>query len=175
MAVTMVVEDGTIVENANSYVSISYANTYLERNIHKYTTWENLSDDDKSALLVWSSSVIDNYFNFEGLRMTGDQDLRWPRYGAYDLDGYLIPNTEIPRELKDSVCELALAYATEDRLDDPDTAGISELKVDVIELKFDKIDRPIAVPANVQQMMRTIGVYVGPGLGRIRFGRVYRT
>lgn len=175
MAVTMIVEDGSIVDGANSYVSLAYSNTYLERNIHSFSTWENLDDSDKSALLVWASGIIDNYFNLTGLKMDGDAVLRWPRTGVYDLDGYLIGDDEIPEALMQSVCELALHNALSDSTTDPDTSGISELVVDVIEIKFDKYDRPLSIPQKVRQLMRTLGVYVGPSPGAVRFARVLRT
>jgi len=174
MAIVMVVEDGTNVAGANSYVDLTFANNYLQYNIHTASVWSALTDDVKKACLIRGTQVVDNYFNYEGLKTYDDSALRWPRYGADDLDGIVIPDNVIPIQLKQAVCELAMETSQGDITEDPGSAGLSELTVDVISLKFDKLDRPTNVSSLVKQLMRTLGDYVGPG-SFVRFAKVIRS
>lgn len=105
MAATMIVEDGSVVAGANSYVSIVDLDVYFEN--MGYTPAED--DNAKAILLIRATRVVDSYTQWEGQRLSSSQNLQWPRTGAYYPDGHSILSGDIPQEVKDAVCEVANA------------------------------------------------------------------
>ena len=92
----MIVADGTNLDTANSYVDLSYADSYLANN----DAWNELDDSDKEQALIDASYSLDLMYGdaFIGSQINEyNQDLEWPRtdqrYGV------------IPLNLKKAVCE----------------------------------------------------------------------
>lgn len=69
----------------NSYVSLEEANTYIQEHYPdfspEYTSWFNsgISEDNKKALLISSTSNIDNLLRFRGRKCNVSQALQFPR------------------------------------------------------------------------------------------------
>ena len=65
----------------------------------------------------------------------------------------------LPQFLKDATCELALTLLGSDTTAQPDTVGFSELKLDVMGLKIDAMDRDKygALPDAVLSMVEPFG------------------
>ncbi len=149
--------DATVAgENANSYITAADADTYYEGRLFA-SDWTGASDSTKEAALVWATRMLDYSFDWTGSKYTLEQALRWPRFGALDRDGQLFDSNEIPTELQYAVSELARLLITEDRAAEPGTMGLEKLKVDVIELTFDKLDRAATVPDEIYQMISHLG------------------
>ena len=79
-----VVEDGTGKVDANSYVTVGYANAYFtERGLF---VWDNYFDDAKQAALILATDYIEMRFasQFSGSRLYPDnpQSLSFPRKDA---------------------------------------------------------------------------------------------
>ena len=90
----MIVEDGTGLEDANSYVNIEDYKTYwIDRNIDI----SNKSDIELQASLVLATQYIDNNYNFVGYKSSHKQSLEFPRYNAYTREGYRING--VPKKL----------------------------------------------------------------------------
>jgi hypothetical protein len=87
------------------------------------------------------------------------------------VDDVIIGENEIPNNLKKAVCEQAVALQTSDVLAESGAVGIEELKVDVIELKFDKTDKAAAINSKTSLFLRGLGTSV---LGS-RVVKVYRS
>lgn len=104
MALT--VEDGSNVANANSFVPLTYCDSY-----HfglGNSTWIG-TDTDKEAAIRRATQYLSNSYNWMGYQTHGrNQVLAWPRNDVYDSEGYTIQNDEIPSELMDACCEIAL-------------------------------------------------------------------
>jgi len=99
---TIIVEDGTIVANATSYVSVADVESYIsERALTTITT------ADIDELIIRSMDYIEE-LKFKGVKGTKDQSLVWPRFGVI-VDGYLVDSDEIPQLLKDAVSECVIA------------------------------------------------------------------
>lgn len=96
----MTVEDGTGLEDADSYVSIEYADTYFAS---RGFDWSTLSNDEKCQLLIKATDYIDNIYEWYGIKKTQAQSLRFPRKNLRDIDGYEV--SDIPVRLKQAVCE----------------------------------------------------------------------
>ena len=102
----IVVEDGTGKIDAVSYVSVADADAYhLARG---NSTWAAASEANKEAALVRATSSLDGIYSgrWPGRRYDQDQALDWPRYDAWDRDGY--PLAGLPQRIKDATCAAAL-------------------------------------------------------------------
>jgi hypothetical protein len=127
----IVIEDGTGVATANSYVSATMLETYCaDRAI-------TVPDGDADAALIRATQYIEGHYRgrWPGSRTKyrGQQGLSWPRFGAYADDGsrmiyrglqqlygayaddnyainigYFIQPNEVPIELIQAVCEAAI-------------------------------------------------------------------
>lgn len=100
MSATIVVEDGTEVSGANSYVTTAELATYADE---RGVTITGTAAD----LLIQAMDYLEQQ-NFKGVKNTSTQALQWPRYNVY-IDSYYVTSTTIPQLLKDAECEIALA------------------------------------------------------------------
>lgn len=97
---TITVENGTIVTNANSYVTTTELNNYAsDRNI--------TISGDASELLIQAMDYIES-LDFIGVKYTNDQSLQWPRTGVI-IDGYDQDIDSIPQILKNGQMATAIA------------------------------------------------------------------
>ena len=98
---TIVVEDGSIVTGANSYVSEAELEAYsLARGV-------DLSAEDTEMLLIKAMDYIES-LNYQGRKVEADQPLQWPR-SFVRVDFYLLPDDEIPQLLKNGLMQTAMS------------------------------------------------------------------
>lgn len=97
---TIIVEDGSIVSNANSYVS--------EAELTSFATARGITlTNSTEELLIRAMDYIEALY-FKGVKLTSTQSLQWPR--AYVLiDNYYINTDVIPTELKNGLMHCAIA------------------------------------------------------------------
>ena len=108
----IIVEDGSIVANANSYVSDAELSTYAaDRGITLTGT--------VSQLLIKAMDYIESQA-FIGYKSIETQPLQWPRYGAV-IDGYELNSDVIPQLLKDA--QMATAISIDSGVDPLVTIG----------------------------------------------------
>jgi len=92
---TLIVEDGSQVDNSNTYVSLADARAVLApfgQNI-------DASDAIAEQQLLMAMSYIEAFrAQFKGTKNTREQSLQWPRFNVV-IDGYVINNDEMPQEL----------------------------------------------------------------------------
>lgn len=138
--------------NSNSYADVAYADAYHASRLFN-TEWSAASTPSKEAALIWATRLLD-VLPWASFRANRTQALRWPQYEAYDQDGWLVPTTEIPRNVKDATSEFALYLLKEDRTADTGATVIDELKVGPIELKFDTTAGTKAVPDSVMSLIQ---------------------
>ena len=101
----MVVEDGTGLTDANSYVSVVFADDYFTA--RGVSEWAALgTDEKKEQFLIKATDYIDSIFEWNGKREFEHQALRFPRVGLRDYEGAEIKG--IPTCLKQAVCDAAL-------------------------------------------------------------------
>lgn len=89
----IIIEDGSIVAGANSYVTIDETRTYAAA---RGTTLSAV-DAEVEELIVRSMDYIESQ-SFKGIKLTQDQPLQWPRADVI-IDGYLLATDDIPEEL----------------------------------------------------------------------------
>jgi hypothetical protein len=100
----MVVETGEIIENADSYVDIDFADNYFSS--RGESSWTGLSTENKEYALIKGTDFVDSSFDWYGKKSTSEQCLNFPRLNLFDKDGYEING--IPSRLKKAVCIAAL-------------------------------------------------------------------
>lgn len=142
MSVTnFVVETGTGVTGATSYISIANADIYVTDYIATTTAWEAATDDETKLALNLASRYLDRKY---GRRYKGDvrllytQGLLWPRLGALTDDGDDLGNDEVPTILEHATVEVANYFIVNDAIyPDADNKGSikrKKVKIDVLEI-----------------------------------------
>lgn len=102
--IKLIVENGSGVENANSYVSADYVENYMM--LRNYTIWTTQSEYVKRASIIKAMDYIDHLYNWKGVRKFRDQNLAFPRENIRDDEGFDVSGI-IPVALKKAVCEAA--------------------------------------------------------------------
>jgi len=182
MAVTLIVEDGTGITTANSYLTALEADDILCVNPTSYALWTALTPTEKDTYLVWASGYIDDYVQWNGYKTVENSGLRWPRCGVYDRDSILIGENDIPDQLKQAVAEISIfligsAAAASGGQSSNLPEGIKRVKADVVEIEFfedgssDSKTGSDLMPVNIGFLITGLGIVV---TGRIRVGRVIR-
>lgn len=173
MAFIFVVEDGTGLTTATSYVSVADADDVIAVNIHVDPLWRDLSTDSKEKLLAWSTRIIDAQTRWKGIKTVTASLLRWPRTGVVDRDETLIGENEIPYQLEVAVAEYARYLIADDRTVERDQDGLVRLKADVVELEFLEGYTLPQIPATMTYLLDGLG-YISSAGQTPRFVRISR-
>lgn len=116
----LVVEDGTGIVDANSYVDVAFVDSYF--NDRGNTSWTG-DDTAKSGWLIQATDYAEMVYGnrFIGQRSTDTQALSWPRTNAANY-----ADDEIPLVLKKACAEYALRAKTGPLAPDPtvDESGV---------------------------------------------------
>lgn len=101
---TIIVEDGSIVADANSYVTVADARAYAAaRGITLSAT-----DSVVESLLINAVDYTESKrAQYQGSKVSQDQELQFPRYNV-SIDGFEIPPTTIPKTLKNAQMQLVI-------------------------------------------------------------------
>jgi len=123
----IIVEDGTIVANSNSYVTAAELESYaVERGITLSAGAE--------VLLHQSMDYIES-LNFIGDRFSREQSLVFPRVNVY-IDGFYYEPAIIPDLLKNGQMATAIAIDTGANPLSTISPEVKKEKVDVIEVEY---------------------------------------
>lgn len=136
----IIVEDGTIVTNANSYNSIAQADDYFTFQRPGVTDWIGFDSTLKEASLRYAAILLDGEC-WNGHRAQPlVQALAWPRNLVwYEAQRRYFTASEIPVDVRYAQLELALAVAREDRslvAEGAGGGGLERVKVDVLEVEW---------------------------------------
>ncbi|MCK5605392.1 hypothetical protein KAR91_26105 [Candidatus Pacearchaeota archaeon] len=134
---SLIVEDGTGLSTAESYISVADASTYFTA--RGVTTWDSIASDAlrEAALRNATEYMVNEYRKrWQGVRVFQVQALDWPRQGVV-VDSWSIPSDEVPETVARACAELALKASADDLQADL-TQGVIMEKVDVIEVEYDK-------------------------------------
>ena len=152
----LIVETGSGIRGANSYVSIEAARAYfVGRRLHS-SAWTIATRETQEIALRQASSLLDGEFSWTGKSpVTAYQGLAWPFQDATDRYGNTVVG--VPKAVKDATCELAFFLLAQDRLTETAGVGLKSLRVDTISLVFDKSQGPQTFPAHVSRMLLGYG------------------
>jgi hypothetical protein len=105
MAITIVVEDGSGVANANSYVNVANARQYAENRGVELPA----DDNEVAAMLIQATDYLEaQECRYQGKRTSSTQALAWPRTGVV-LHCDEVPPNVIPQSLISAQVQLAMA------------------------------------------------------------------
>lgn len=134
----LIVEDGTGLSTAESYISVANASTY--HTARGNAAWAALASDTvREQSLRKATDYMGQVYRarWAGCRYTTTQALDWPRDGVSIDEGMtVIEIDEIPAEVTRACAELALKAASESLLSDQTQAKLS-VTVGPISTTFD--------------------------------------
>lgn len=147
----IIVEDGSVVPFAESYVNVAEADSHHEN--RGATQWDLLTIDQKEQALRRATDYMLGRYRgrWKGAKCRYEQSLDWPRVGVTPDDAespfsvvagygygyrYVIPYTTVPKEVKFACCELALRAAAGPLLQDLQQQVLQET-VGPITTKYD--------------------------------------
>lgn len=125
----IVVEDGTVVLSANSYITVAEYKSWADDRGITYGT-----DDAVSKLLYRAHDYFES-LSFKGIKHTEDQPMQWPRDDVY-IDGYSVESDEIPKEVKVAIFELIKIEADGDSRLAPSEREVTSEQVDSIKITY---------------------------------------
>lgn len=110
--------------NANSYVTLAYANSFFE-NWLLPNAWDDAVPDDQERALMTATSWLEKV-DYIVTPATDTQALKWPGFSIFDTNGDLVADssgtpalvlnrydeTEMPVPLMNTTCELAFYLLT---------------------------------------------------------------
>lgn len=130
---TLIVENGTGLANAESYISVADADA--RHAAFGNTTWTG-TDAAKESALRRSTAYMEQTYRqrWKGTRLKRDQALSWPRYGA-QVDGYDVSSIVVPIEVINACADLALRALAADLSEDQGRVVIRE-KVGPLETEY---------------------------------------
>ena len=117
----------------NAYVTLSEATAYFLDRLYT-TAWD--SSNDKNAVCIWASRVIDANMNWLGDPTNAFQTMAWPRTDMIDSNGADVPSDVIPTELKHAVYEEILLLLASDPTAVSSSGALKALKADTVELEY---------------------------------------
>jgi hypothetical protein len=134
----LVIEDGTIVTGANSYIDIDGAKEYASSRGVDLGTDDALTEQRLLNAMDYLESQ-----NFKGSRTDPDnQALAWPRIGVI-ADGRTYGSNAIPQQLKSAQAQLAIEQFNGVKIFSSTTASagsdaqvVKREKIDVIETEY---------------------------------------
>lgn len=132
---SLIVEDGTGLSTAESYVSVADA-TARHASLDN-TNWAALTSQEmESALRRATQYMLQAYrTRWTGDRLNGTQALDWPRWNVW-TDGYPVAPSIVPVDVANACADLALKAAAGD-LNDDLTRGVVRKKIGPLETEYD--------------------------------------
>lgn len=146
--------------DANSYTTVSEADTHLTSNRLYTDAWTNAGSDDQEKALIWATVLLDRSMEWYGTPRDVDQHLRWPRSGVMTEDRHdWYDYDTIPAVLKEATAEMALELLRQDRTVEPELIGqgFIEAKLGDLEAKVDPNQTLDLVPHYIRVKLYPLG------------------
>lgn len=161
-----IVENGTGLPDATSYVSVEEADQIMDRVPDQYKSgWLEMDEYQKQQVLIWGTQIFDDYVYFPchpNQKVSQAQALNFPRYGIYNQDGYQIPTNEVPDFVKRATVQLGFELGATNLLSEP-VRGITSATVGPLSVTFAE-----NYASQTRVIPRSIGGIVAPYCGVIR-------
>lgn len=168
----LVIEDGSLVPDATSYVSVADVRAYAAARASTIPAADPSGDAAIEAACIVANDYLETFRGeFKGVKVSpATQSLQWPRNGA-TLDGAEIPANAIPKLLKDAQCQLAIENVNGlDLMPTGDGREVIRKKIDVLETEWKPGAGGAAQPilTKVRKMLEPLLSGSGFGLKVIR-------
>lgn len=132
MAINLIVEDGSGVSDANTYIDLDYIHTFAENMGLALPS----TDEEVKSLILQAMVFMENQ-KYQGMKSNASQALKWPR-SLVRADGYDLPNNVIPEDIKRAQAQSAFLISEEVELMPTVSAGaiVTEETVGPITTKY---------------------------------------
>lgn len=133
----LIVEDGTGLSNAESYISVTDADTYIAAYKGADATYDAATTTAKEIAARQATKYLDGVYNWKGEIYSSDQALDWPRNYVYNDRGLM--ETGIPTALEQATAEMMFLIVTDVTITENVDRGKQTVKekVDVIEVEYE--------------------------------------
>lgn len=159
----LIVEDGTGLANAESYLSVADADTYHSNRGN--TAWAALATPAKEQALRKATDYIEQAYRYrwKGGRINAVQALSWPREYArreefidnsFPYDIYF-PSDVVPVEVETATAILALKSVSGDLAGDLTQTVVRE-KIDVLEVQYSEYSPQYTRYRSVDLLLRPL-------------------
>lgn len=152
---TLIVEDGSVVSNANTYANLDTVDSYHDDLGN--AAWALGTVDNRTDAILRGMRYL-KVLHWKGTTLSGveGQPLSWPREDVYDADSIEIDSDIVPTRVVSALCEAALNELNgTDMLKGLDRGGaIKKKRVDVISLEYQpSADRGMTFTA-IERLLR---------------------
>lgn len=140
---TIIVEDGTGIANAVSYISVADADALMLTHAAR-DTWFDLNGTQKADKLIQATAYLDRKFKWYGLSLFPTvQALDWPRTQGYDDKGNLFAQGIVPAQLELATTLTAVALTEDEDLEtlSRDAEIVKSWSGDGVSIGFDVSDK----------------------------------
>jgi hypothetical protein len=130
----LILEDGSLVVGANSFVSVAEVRAYA---IARASDLAAFDDSAIEAAAIKSADYLRSLrHRFKGAELIAEQSLPFPRQYVF-VAGFELPSNTVPQGIKDAACQLAIESANGAELQ-PTTNGqvTTKEKVGPLETTF---------------------------------------
>lgn len=133
---TLIVEDGSGMATAESYISVADADTYIAAYKGADSTWDGATEGAKEIAARQATQYLDGAYHYQGVPETSTQALEWPRSYAYDERGYAYDG--LPTKLVNATAEVMFLIVTGETITEnvSKTAQTKREKVGDIEVEY---------------------------------------
>jgi hypothetical protein len=131
--VALIIENGSIVDNANSFVTAAEMVAYAA--LRGVTITADTTTQEQQIILAMDY-LVSREQSMKGTRVSDLQELPYPRFNVR-YNGYYITGSEIPKELKNAQIELAIQLGNTELLLSEKTDNVQSISLDgVISKSF---------------------------------------
>lgn len=172
---SLIVEDGTGLATAESFASVTYADTYHgNRNNALWTGAQNVKE---GALRMATDYMEQAYrLRWASFKTTSTQRLGWPRAwvpipdapSGYGSQSAYIPNNVVPDQVQQACAELALRALIDGNLNPPLTKTTTREKVGPIEVDYQAHGRESTTYRNVEMLLSPFMTGTSSAVGLVR-------
>lgn len=134
----LVIENGSLVAGATSYVSVAEARAYAAARASTFPADDTEGNAAAEVALIVAMDYLESLrADFKGRKVNpATQALQWPRQGV-EIDGWDVSISTIPNELKFAQIQLATEAANgTDLMPTGDGREVIREKVDVLETEY---------------------------------------
>lgn len=128
----LIIEDGSIVAGAESFVTAAEFTDYADKRGGEYPATEA---EQEQLLRLAVDYLFREERKMQGYRVSEDQDLMYPRSGVCRY-GFTVASDEIPQELKNAQIEAALYQNENELLINSSGQNVKKGKLDVMEIEY---------------------------------------
>ena len=156
----LIVETGSIVAGAESYISTADATAY--HSARGNAAWAALATLQQEIALRRATDYMGAAYGsrWAGCSVSSAQALDWPRFEVYQPDGYTCyPSTTVPELVRRACAELALRFAVSGDL-------APDIKPQAVSVKVGSIEKVYSQTASQKVRYRAVDDLLAPVLGR---------